>query len=114
MLNTIASLTSDISSRLSGNPVALMLANKFLVTSCSIIDSLLTRIESFTKSCNMRDNRRQNILGCSYAPMFVAILKNFEKFDLLTKLPLTYLALQIVLDHIFGLWSSHIAFRLAL
>ena len=42
MLNVIASLTSDISSRSSSIHVALMLAKTFLVTSRSIIDLFLT------------------------------------------------------------------------
>ena len=47
MLNVVATITSDISSRLAGLPVALMLANTFLVNARSHVDSLLTWIESF-------------------------------------------------------------------
>ena len=47
MMNVVSTITSDISSRLAGLPVALTLTNNFLVNARSHIDSLLTRIEFF-------------------------------------------------------------------
>ena len=47
IMNVVSTITSDISSRLAGLPVVLMLANTFLVNARSHIDSLLTWIESF-------------------------------------------------------------------
>ena len=47
IMNLVSTITSNISSRLAGVPVALMLANTFLVYDRSHIDSLLTWIESF-------------------------------------------------------------------
>ena len=45
--NSFNSITSDISSCLSGRPVALMVANTFLLNSKAAIDSMLTWMESF-------------------------------------------------------------------
>ena len=47
MINVTATITSDISSRLAGLPISLMLANTFLVNARSTVDSLLTWMESF-------------------------------------------------------------------
>ena len=47
MMNVVSTITSETSSRLAGLPVALMLANTFIVNARSHIDSLLAWIESF-------------------------------------------------------------------
>ena len=47
MNNTINSISTDIVSLFSGNPSALILANIFLATSRSVIDSLLSWVKSF-------------------------------------------------------------------
>ena len=47
MNNTINSISTDIVSLFSGNPSALILANIFLATSCSVIDSLLSWVKHF-------------------------------------------------------------------
>ena len=53
MDNVVDSITSDVSACLHSSPVALMLANTLLVQSKSIVDSLLTWIESFYQELKM-------------------------------------------------------------
>ena len=66
MLNVVATITSDISSRLAGLPMALMLVNTFLVNARSHVYSLLTWIESFYRELQQRggEDFKLKKLGC--------------------------------------------------
>ena len=96
MLNVVATITSDISSRLAGLPVAMMLANTFLVNARSHVDSLLTWIESFYQELQQGGNLRRKNLGYWYVLAYAAILKSCAKYELPLKLLQTWLLLLIV------------------
>ena len=72
-MNVVSTITSDISSRLAGLPVVLILANTFLVNARSHIDSLLTWIESFYQV-------RQKKLGCWFVLAFGVTLRTSTSF----------------------------------
>ena len=63
----LSSINNDISSRLAGLPVALMLANTFLVNAKSSIESLLTWMDSFYHELQASDSSSKDawLLVCS-------------------------------------------------
>ena len=115
MLNVIALLTSVIFCRLSGNSIALMLVNTFLVTSRSVIDSLLTWIESFSQELKHREQSIANdawLLVCSCIFCYFKELRTVQIPDQATSnIPS---ATDSMLQLIFGLWSKYIVFHLTL
>ena len=68
MSHILSSINSNISSRLAGFPVPLMLANTFLVNAKSSIESLLTWIDSFYHELQAGDSSSKDawLLVCSY------------------------------------------------
>ena len=78
MINTVSTITSDISSRLAGLSVALMLANTFLVNALSHIDSLLTWIDFFYQELQQgcqSSAKEAWLLVCSYARCYLKDLR---------------------------------------
>ena len=67
MSHILSSINSDISSRLAGLPVALILANTFLVNAKSSIESLLTWMDSFYQELQAGDSSSKDawLLVCS-------------------------------------------------
>jgi len=63
-MNVVATITSDVSSHLAGLPVALMLANTFIVNDRYHIDSLSSYgLSHFIRDCNNGVNLPQRGLG---------------------------------------------------
>ena len=86
MNNSFNSITSNILSFLSGRPVALMVANTFLLNSKAAIDSMLTWMESFFQELKAGGNRMHRKLGSWFARVSVVISRNYEKFVILLML----------------------------
>ena len=81
MNNSFNSINFDISSCLSGRPVALMVANTFLLNSKVVIDAMLTWMESFfqeLKDGGQSDASEAWFLVCSCIRGYFKELRKFR------------------------------------
>ena len=113
MSHILSSINSNISSRLAGFPVPLMLANTFLVNAKSSIESLLTWIDSFYHELQAGDSSSKNawLFVCSCVRCYV---KELRKVRVQLKLLRICLLLWKEQALAFGLWCNHIAFLMNL